>query len=96
MGELLRIPAAAESEQSIEQLMAELLEACRRRVGETPEQFARGIGEASPRRPELLGAAIRAAERGIHPLHADLMAHAVTRAGIDAAAVLTALLRMVS
>lgn len=95
MGDLLRIPMARDDEEPIEALMAELLAACRRRTGETPEQFACGINEVSSRRPELLGAAIRAAEQGLHPLHADLMAHAVTRAGIDAAAVLMALLKMV-
>ncbi len=96
MGELLRIPVETREERPVEELLAELLTACRRRAGETPEQFARGVSEASPRRPELMGAAIRAAEEGIHPLHADLMAHAVTRAGIDAAGVLSMLLAMVS
>ena len=99
MGELLRIVDIPDrpviDERPIEELMAELLAACRRRTGETPDQFARALNDASSRCPKLLGAAVQAAEKGIHPLHADLMAHAVTRAGIDAVGVLSALLAMV-
>jgi len=82
--------------KTIDQLWAELLTACRHRTGLDPEEFAEVVAQLVPRRTGLVGAAVRAAEAGVHPVATDVALRMLRVAGVDVVGWLQEALRVMS